>query len=297
MSLATLGPYVIQTMPFSRGDQLVLRAIRPDLNNRAFDVNIRPKTNEACAVAARTTCAQQCRENETVQRSFFQNELWVREHLPSHPHLLIALDAFEDEHRAFLVHEARDIQGDLLKYVASQGRLSEPEARDLFEQIVEAVAFCHHHNVVHRDIKLPVLLLDSTCKKIYLSGFRYAEVLQNANQLLTDRRGSPAYVSPEMLQSKMYSGQCADIWSLGVVLFVMLCGTYPFVDRDPRQLFEKIMHAKINLPQWLSPNARDLLNRLLCRNPMTRATLQEVMTHPWMRSARGNDSEQCVPCK
>jgi len=267
-------------MPVARGDQLVMRAVRADLADRAFDVSVRPKQNAMDA-------------NSLTQTVFYENELWVRAHLPRVSSLIIAEDAFEDERSMYLVNEARDVKCDLLQYISAKGTFSEVHARIIFSQVVSALSLCHENNVVHRDIKLPAIYLDPTFKKAYLSGFRFAEVLKHSTQLLTDRRGSPAYVSPEMLRSKQYLGQSADVWSLGIVLYIMLCGAYPFVDQDPKKLFEKIMTGKLYLPGHLSGPARQLLTQMLERKPDNRITLAEIVRHPFMSVS--DDEEQMVP--
>lgn len=291
--VAALGTYMIKTVPLARDNQVVLRAVRPDMGSREFEVRVCPKM----AVAKSKIQSQVQPQPPAVQKTYYENELWVHKHLPAHSNVLVTVDAFEDENNTFVVREAHDAQTDLFKVVAGHGRMNEALACRLFVQLLCALAHCHKYNVVHRDIKLPSILADIGGEKVYLSGFGYAQVLESSTHMLQDRRGSPAYVSPEMLQTKMYNGQAADIWSLGVVLYVLLCGTYPFIDREPKALFDKIVSSKISLPSDLSVEARDLLMQMLDRNPLTRATIASIQAHPWIRAQRvyTSDMEQTVP--
>lgn len=103
---------------------------------------------------------------------------------------------------------------------------------------------------------------------------------------LTDRHGCPAYVSPELLTNRKgsYSGRAADIWSLGVSLYTMLVGRYPFQDTQPAALFAKIRHGAFTLPEWLSPQAKCLIGCMLRKSPAERLQASELLMHPWLTS-------------
>jgi len=179
--------------------------------------------------------------------------------------------------------------GDLHSYVRSVKRLGEAEAKRLFGQIVGIVEHCHEHGVVLRDIKLRKFVFkDANRTQLMLESLDDARLLSDCDyDLLSDRQGCPAYVSPEILSESqsMYSGRAADVWSLGVVLYTMLLGRYPFQDSDPVSLFRAIRHARYSLPRHLlSPLAQCLLRWMLRCVPAERPHAVEITRHPWFSS-------------
>jgi serine/threonine protein kinase len=173
--------------------------------------------------------------------------------------------------------------------------LSEQAAQPLFQQVVSAVAHCHRRNIVLRDLKLGKIFFSSESReKLVIADLDGAKVLSNTQPLLTDQKGSPAYVSPEVLICRPYDGKAADVWGLGVVLFVMLTGTYPFQDRRPAKLFEKIQLAwhAVKFPETLSTSALKLIKRLLSRDPKTRPSIEDLVSHPWVRG----ETAPATPC-
>lgn len=179
--------------------------------------------------------------------------------------------------------------GDLHSYVRSVKRLSESEAKRLFGQIVRIVEHCHERGVVLRDIKLRKFVFkDKNRTELMLESLDDARLLLSSdNDLLSERQGCPAYVSPEILSESqsVYSGRAADVWSLGVVLYTMLLGRYPFQDSDPVSLFRAIRHARYTLPRhMLSPLAQCLLRWMLRCVPAERPHAVEITRHPWFSS-------------
>lgn len=139
-----------------------------------------------------------------------------------------------------------------------------------------------------------------------LDGLEDARVLEDENNdHLADKHGCPAYVSPEILHStETYSGRAADIWSLGVMLYTMLVGRYPFHDSDPSALFGKIRRGQYNIPQMLSVKAKCLIRSLLRRDPSERLTAGDTLQHPWINGKKSSgfmtiidhkSSDQAVP--
>ncbi|XP_059186071.1 tribbles homolog 2-like [Centropristis striata] len=175
---------------------------------------------------------------------------------------------------------------DMHAYLRSKKRLSEEEAGHLFAQMVNAVTHCHHHGVVLRDLKLRrFVFIDKYRTRLALLGLDDCVLLHgNHDDSLTDRHGCPAYVSPELLTngSRSYSGRAADIWSLGVSLYTMLIGRYPFQDTQPAALFAKIRRGAFSLPDWLSPQAKCLISCMLRKSPVERLTASELQMHPWL---------------
>ncbi|KAI1895907.1 hypothetical protein AGOR_G00111590 [Albula goreensis] len=193
-------------------------------------------------------------------------------------------------------------------FVRSCKKLQEDEAARLFHQMASAVAHCHDNGLVLRDIKLRKFVFKNADRSvIMLDGLEDARLLRGEDESLSDKHGCPAYVSPEVLcASSCYSGRAADVWSLGVMLYTMLMGRYPFHDLEPRSLFSKIRRGHFSLPDSLTPKARCLIRSVLHRDPVRRLTSRDILDHPWLspenlspgsgRGTDGNDaSDQKVP--
>ncbi|KAM4841909.1 tribbles homolog 3 [Thomomys bottae] len=175
--------------------------------------------------------------------------------------------------------------GDLHSLVRQRRRIPEPEAAVLFRQMAAMVVYCHQHGLVLRDLKLRRFVF-ANCErtKLVLENLEDACVLTGPDDSLWDKHACPAYVGPEILSSRAsYSGKAADIWSLGVALFTMLAGHYPFQDSEPVLLFGKIRRGAFALPEDLSAQARCLVRCLLRREPAERLPATGILLHPWLR--------------
>ncbi|XP_056644216.1 tribbles homolog 2 [Diorhabda sublineata] len=175
--------------------------------------------------------------------------------------------------------------GDLHSYVRTRKRLRESEARRLFKQIAETVQVCHENGIVLRDLKLrKFVFADQQRTELKLESLEDAVVLEEPDSdWLHDKRGCPAYVSPEILKAGAhYSGKAADMWSLGVILYTMLVGRYPFNDSEHASLFAKISRGHFVIPECLSARARCLIRSLLRREPSERITSEDILYHPWL---------------
>lgn len=174
--------------------------------------------------------------------------------------------------------------GDLHSYVRHRKRLRESEARRLFRQIAETVQLCHQNGIVLRDLKLrKFVFADPEQTQLKLESFEDAVVLEEPeSDWLHDKRGCPAYVSPEILKTGHYSGKGADMWSLGVILYTMLVGRYPFNDAGHAHLFARISSGSFVIPECVSPRARCLIRSLLRREPSERITSEDILYHPWL---------------
>ncbi|KFM79511.1 Serine/threonine-protein kinase 40, partial [Stegodyphus mimosarum] len=168
----------------------------------------------------------------------------------------------------------------LQHYVIREKKLSEKEAILIFYDVVNVVSALHKQNIVHRDLKLGNIVLDRQTRKITITNFCLGKHLLNENDLLKDQRGSPAYISPDVLSGKPYLGKPSDMWALGVVLFTMLYGQFPFYDSVPQVLFRKIKAADFSIPiadGRVSENANLIIKKLLVLNPTERMTADQVL--------------------
>jgi len=198
----------------------------------------------------------------------------------THPHIIRLYEVIDTPTDIFSVMEYVP-NGELFDYIVSRGKLEENEARQLFQQIISGVQYCHVHGVVHRDLKPENLLLDSE-NRIKIADFGLSNRLRDGMFLKTSC-GSPNYASPQVISGDLYAGPEVDVWSAGVILYALLCGSLPFDDENIRALFRKIKGGIYTIPSHVSPGARDLLSRMLVVDPLKRATIPEVMQHPWYR--------------
>lgn len=207
-----------------------------------------------------------------------------------HPALNSLREVMLGSKHMYLVFPAS--HGDLHTHVRTRRRLRESEARRLFRQMAECVRHCHENGIVLRDLKLrKFVFTDRQRTSLKLESLEDAVVLDSPDDdLLQDKRGCPAYVSPEILRSHaQYSGRAADMWSLGVILYTTLVGRYPFNDTGHASLFAKISRGHFVMPEWLSPRARCLIRSLLRRDPSERLTAEDVLRHPWLQDRNGQD--------
>lgn len=159
--------------------------------------------------------------------------------------------------------------------------MEESEARRFFQQIIAAIEYCHRHKIVHRDLKPENLLLDEFLN-VKIGDFGLSNFMTDGDFLKTSC-GSPNYAAPEVISGRLYSGPEVDVWSCGVILYVMLCGRLPFDDDSIPTLFMKINKGIYTLPPYLSPEAKHLLSSMLVVDPMKRITIAEIQQLPWFQ--------------
>jgi 5'-AMP-activated protein kinase catalytic alpha subunit len=173
--------------------------------------------------------------------------------------------------------------GELFARVA-RGRLKEDNARRYFHQLIGAVDFCHSRGVYHRDLKPENLLVDEHGNlKVSDFGLSALRECQKQDGLLHTTCGTPAYVAPEIINKKGYDGAKADIWSCGVILFVLLAGYLPFHDANLMEMYRRISRGDVKYPQWFSSDLRRFMSKLLDPNPNTRITIEKLVEHPWFK--------------
>lgn len=197
-----------------------------------------------------------------------------------HPHIIRLYEVIETPSDIYVVMEYVK-SGELFDYIVEKGRLQEDEARCFFQQIISGVEYCHRNMVVHRDLKPENLLLDSKCN-VKIADFGLSNVMRDGHFLKTSC-GSPNYAAPEVISGKLYAGPEVDVWSCGVILYALLCGSLPFDDENIPNLFKKIKGGIYTLPSHLSAGARDLIPRMLVVDPMKRMTIPEIRQHPWFQ--------------
>ena len=169
--------------------------------------------------------------------------------------------------------------GELFDYLVKHGKMAEGKARRFFQQIVCAVEYCHRHKIVHRDLKPENLLLDNDLN-VKIADFGLSNIMTDGNFLKTSC-GSPNYAAPEVISGKLYAGPEVDVWSCGVILYVLLVGRLPFDDEFIPTLFKKISAGSYNIPNYLSSGAKHIIHKMLKVNPVQRITIQEIRQDMW----------------
>jgi len=201
-------------------------------------------------------------------------------HLCTHPHIIRLYEVIDTPTDIFLVNEYVS-GGELFDYIVSKGRLSADEARNFFHQIISGVEYCHFQKIVHRDLKPENLLLDAN-DNIKIADFGLSNLMRDGDFLRTSC-GSPNYAAPEVISGHLYAGPEVDVWSCGVILYALLCGSLPFDDESIPNLFKKIKSGMYSLPTHLSQLAKNLIPRMLEVDPMKRITIPEIRLHPWFQ--------------
>ncbi|KAI3317968.1 Pkinase-domain-containing protein [Xylariaceae sp. AK1471] len=194
-----------------------------------------------------------------------------------HPHIIKLYSVIKTQNEIIMVLEYAG--GELFDYIVSHGKLDEQQARRFFQQMICAVEYCHRHKVVHRDLKPENLLLDDQLN-VKIADFGLSNIMTDGNFLKTSC-GSPNYAAPEVISGKLYAGPEVDVWSCGVILYVLLVGRLPFDDDHIPSLFAKIQRGVFTIPHWIKSEAADLIRKMLQTNPVQRATIEDIRQDPW----------------
>ncbi|OMO65405.1 hypothetical protein COLO4_31270 [Corchorus olitorius] len=199
-----------------------------------------------------------------------------------HPNIVQLFEVMATKTKIYFVMEY--VRGGELFNKVAKGRLKEDVARKYFQQLISAVNFCHARGVYHRDLKPENLLLDEN-GNLKVSDFGLSAVSDQIRQdgLFHTFCGTPAYVAPEVLARKGYDAAKVDIWSCGVILFVLMAGYLPFHDQNVMAMYKKIYKGEFRCPRWFSPELIRLLTKLLDTNPDSRMTIPEIMENRWFK--------------
>uniref|UniRef100_A0A158QXD8 Calcium/calmodulin-dependent protein kinase type 1 (inferred by orthology to a C. elegans protein) n=1 Tax=Nippostrongylus brasiliensis TaxID=27835 RepID=A0A158QXD8_NIPBR len=201
-----------------------------------------------------------------------------------HPNIVQLYDTFEEKQYVYLVMELVT-GGELFDRIVAKGSYTEKDASHLIRQVLHAVSFMHGNGVVHRDLKPENLLYfnQDEDSKIMVSDFGLSKTEDSG--VMATACGTPGYVAPEVLQQKPY-GKAVDVWSIGVIAYILLCGYPPFYDESDANLFAQIIKGEyeFDAPYWdqISDSAKDFISHLMCCDPEQRFTCEQALEHPWI---------------
>ena len=210
----------------------------------------------------------------------FEREVRLMESL-HHPNVVQLYDVVYQPDFIFLILEYCP-NGELYDMISKHGKCDEEKARRIFRQIANGLQYIHSKGITHRDLKPENILLDSNFSP-KIADFGFCQTC-NSSKLLRSPCGSLYYACPEIIQNIPYNGYKADIWSLGVLLYILLTGSLPWRSLNQEEICRQIIEGNIVLPHFLSDKAKDLIKSLLQSDPQKRPTADQVQDHPWMIS-------------
>lgn len=215
------------------------------------------------------------------QQKFLPRELEVMKAL-NHPNVVQLYEVMHIGGKVFIAMEMAG-HGDLLEYIKLRGAMQEDRARILFKQLVCGVEYLHSVNVVHRDLKCENILLD-TNNNVKVSDFGFARYLGD-DELSRTFCGSAAYAAPEILQGIPYSGPAYDVWSMGVILYIMVCGSMPYDDSNIKKMIKVQTEEKVGFSRSkkLSADAKDLIWAMLEAEVKSRVTIPKIQVSAWLK--------------
>ena len=231
-----------------------------------------------------------CKKNVTSDTERLAIELEVLQKV-NHPNVIHLEEVFETEEMLYIVTEIVT-GGELFDRIVSRGTYSELDAANLVRKLVEALAYLHDLDIVHRDLKPENLLLKSTDNDVdvKVADFGLSKILGAAAMTQT-ACGTPGYVAPEILRGSGY-GKEVDMWSVGVITYILLCGFPPFYNENIPLLFESILKCDFDYPadyfDDITDAALDFIDALLIGSPGKRLTAHEALGHPWLKTAAPN---------
>ena len=190
----------------------------------------------------------------------------------NHINIVKIVQIKEDMNNIYIIMEY--IENNLFYYILNKKYLSEQESSFYFFQLISGIDFIHSQGIVHRDLK-PENILITKNKILKIIDFGLSNYFSKGN-LLSTLCGSPSYTAPEVILGNKYDGFASDIWTIGIILYIMICGHLPFEEYDNKILFKKIIKCKIEYPKYIPNNIKNLLQKILVANPDKRINIKEI---------------------
>ncbi|KYK64102.1 calcium-dependent protein kinase CDPK2A [Toxoplasma gondii TgCatPRC2] len=226
----------------------------------------------------------------------FRQEIAIMKEL-DHPNVIKLFETFEDHRNIYLVMELCT-GGELFDRIISEGRLTEKQAAVLMKQMFSAVHYLHSNNIMHRDLKPENFLFLDSARESPLKIIDFGLSCRfKKGEFVSTKAGTPYYVAPQVLQGK-YDFRC-DAWSLGVILYILLCGYPPFYGETDAEVLAKVKTGVFSFsgPEWkrVSEEARELIRHLININPQERYTAEQALQHPWVTTLARNSQNVALP--
>jgi len=218
---------------------------------------------------------------DSQKRKGVRREIKLLERM-NHEGIINLFEAFDNKKQVFLVME-NICGGSLHSLLKSQPKrqLKESEAKILFGKVACAVKYCHSKNITHRDIKLENILLDENKSNVKLIDFGFSTWIPNDKKIKIFW-GTPSYMAPEIVSKKEFWGPPADIWALGVLLYALLWGEFPFKGKSDQELYARINQGTLEIPNHVSLLAKSLINKMIVFDPEKRISASEIWKDPWL---------------
>lgn len=229
----------------------------------------------------------QTKASTEILQKFLPRELQILP-LLNHIHIVKTFKIFHLDGKKLIIVMELGSQGNLFEFIRTRGKLSEEFSKKLFHQLSLAIKFIHDQNIAHRDLKCENLLLDNDFN-LKVADFGFSKRLEYmAGQIVLSDTfcGSSAYAAPELLQRIPYNPKMTDVWSMGVLLFIMLTGTMPYNDSNIMKMVAKQKERVINFPKLVQDKCKDACDLIYCildPNPVRRIDLDRILQHPWMQ--------------
>ncbi|XP_050760028.1 SNF-related serine/threonine-protein kinase-like [Gymnogyps californianus] len=213
--------------------------------------------------------------------------------LVQHPNVVRLYEVIDTHAKLYLILELGD-GGDMFDHIMRhEGGLAEARAKHYFAQIVHAISYCHKLHVVHRDLKPENVVFFQEQGVVKLTDFGFSNRFQ-PGKMLTTSCGSLAYSAPEILLGDEYDAPAVDIWSLGVILYMLVCGHPPFQEANDSETLTMIMDCRYTVPPHVSAQCADLISRMLQRDPKQRASLEQIEGHAWLQGVDPSPASRCL---
>ncbi|XVE81835.1 hypothetical protein DITRI_Ditri15bG0097900 [Diplodiscus trichospermus] len=256
--------------------------IREEIGRGRFDVVFRcVSLSSGKSFAVKSIDKREISAGDSLDSQCLCNEPKILSLVSPHPNIIHLHNLYEDDSHLHMVLDLCPPSQDLYSLIIQNGRFSEVQARPIVSQLVQALAHIHKLGIVHRNIMPENILFDSK-NSVKLTDFGSAEV---AMEVMRGVAGNPYYVAPEVLAGREY-GEKVDIWSCGVVLYIMLAGFPPFYGETVIEIFEAVLRGNLRFPvcvfQSVSPTAKDLLRKMLGKDVCRRFSAEQVLRHPWI---------------
>lgn len=230
--------------------------------------------------------------DEVSKNHLFQEVRCMK--LVQHPNVVRLYEVIDTQTKLYLILEL-GVGGDMYDYIMKHDKgVGEELSRRYFKQIVSAISYCHQLHVCHRDLKPENVVFSEKMNIVKLTDFGFSNVFKPGKKLETSC-GSLAYSAPEILLGDSYDAPAVDVWSLGVMLYMLVCGTPPFYEANDSETLTMIMDCRYEFPSHVSTECQSLISRMLIREPNQRAGLEEIMNHDWLQMGDVPDSATSLP--